>query len=108
MNVFDPFFPVTLAEAHQREVDRAEAALEQAVERAGPDRPARRRAIEAAEKAGVVRKEALEAAKKKDEALAAAVAAEEEAVAAYERKVTAWINAKSNDKDRRWGFEEED
>ena len=38
----------------------------------------------------------------------AAVAAEEEAVAAYERKVTAWINAKSNDKDRRWGFEEED
>eukprot|EP01043_Picozoa_sp_COSAG02_P038549 COSAG02_NODE_2982_length_7621_cov_3.542808_1_plen_505_part_00 len=95
-----------LAEAEQREIDKAEAALLKAA--TDPDREKRRAAIAAAEEAGVCRSTTVEEAKQMDEQLAADVAQKRAEAEAQEAKITAWINAKSEDRERRWGFEAED
>lgn len=95
-----------LAEAEQREIDKADAALLKAA--ADSDREKRRAAIVAAEEAGVCRSATVEEAKQMDEQLAADVAQKRAEAEAQEAKVTAWINAKSEDRERRWGFEAED
>lgn len=95
-----------LQEAKGRELDKADAALLRAVK--DPDRDKRRAAIAAAEKAGTCRSEAVEEAKRIDEHLAADVASKKAEAAKQEAKIMAWINAKSEDAERRWGFEEQD
>lgn len=95
-----------LAEAEQREIDKADEALLKAA--ADPHREKRRAAIAAAEKAGVCRSAAMEEAKQMDERLAAEAAQKKAEAEAQEAKIMAWINAKGEDRERRWGFEAED
>ena len=95
-----------LEQAKQREIDTAEEALLKAA--TDPNREKRRSAIAAAEHAGLCRSETVQEAKRMDEQLAAEAAQKEAEAKAQEAKVMAWINAKSQDRDRRWGFEDED
>jgi hypothetical protein len=95
-----------LEEARVREIDKADAALLQAAKHTNRD--TRRAFIAAAEVAAMCRPEAVEEAKKLDEHLAAEEARKKAEAEAQEVKIMAWINAKSQDRERRWGFEEED
>ena len=95
-----------LEQAKQREIDTAEEALLKAA--TDPNREKRRSAIAAAENAGLCRSETVQEAKRMDEQLTAEAAHKEAEAKAQEAKIMAWINAKSQDRDRRWGFEDED
>ena len=72
---------------------------------ANRSRASRTAALEAAEMAGVVRAEVLKMAHKQDNDLAAEVEQQIVRDKAFEKKLTSWVNAKS-ESDSHWGFQQ--